>query len=239
VDINFKNNVRNSFSKAKEDVELLKHELKLQKEILISQNEAIKSLHSKLNEILSKLSQINSNFSNKSSERSQSDHRAITERSHSKKLDKIEFKDISIGNEGVDQASDQIRIEESSSETRQNLTKTQEEAFKSVGNYLETTFKQLSKQELKTFLTIYQLEDEGKLVSHESIALLMDLSEHRIRAHISALIKKGAPLIKKKINNRSVILSIKKEFKLLNLKKQLVLMYYEKDPYQTTLFDVE
>ena len=67
----------------------------------------------------------------------------------------------------------------------------------------------------------------------------MELSEHCIRSHISALIKKNAPLIKKRLNNRTNLMFIRPDFKALNLKQRLINMFYETDPYQTTLFDIK
>ena len=66
----------------------------------------------------------------------------------------------------------------------------------------------------------------------------MNLTETCIRAYTSNLFKKGLPLVKMKINNKVSVISIKSDFKTLNLKEKLLALYYEKDPYQTTLFDL-
>ena len=66
----------------------------------------------------------------------------------------------------------------------------------------------------------------------------MQLSEHCIRSHISSLMKKNVPIIKKRLNNRLNILSIKKDFKSLNLKQKLINIFYDSDPNQTTLFEL-
>ena len=66
----------------------------------------------------------------------------------------------------------------------------------------------------------------------------MQLSEHCIRGHISSLMKKNVPIIKKRLNNRLNILSIKKDFKSLNLKQKLINIFYDSDPNQTTLFEL-
>ena len=51
--------------------------------------------------------------------------------------------------------------------------------------------------------------------------------------------KKNAPLVKQKLNNKRNLLSIRKDFKALNLKQRLINVYYESDPHQTTLFDIK
>lgn len=107
--------------------------------------------------------------------------------------------------------------------------------FQGLKREIEETFDRLSKQELLTFLTIYQLEDDIKNVSYTDVAEKLKLSEGCIRTYISALIRKGVPVEKKKFNNKLVLLFVPKEFRELNLKKQLMANYYRTDPYQPTL----
>lgn len=98
-------------------------------------------------------------------------------------------------------------------------------------------FSSLSKQELKVFLTLYQLDDDGNAVSYLDLASHLSLTESCIRGYISGLIRKGLPITRKKINNKRTILTLSKDFKSLGLKQRLVSLYYEIDPRQTTLFD--
>ncbi len=107
--------------------------------------------------------------------------------------------------------------------------------FQGLKREIEETFDRLSKQELLTFLTIYQLEDDMNNVSYTDVAEKLKLSEGCIRTYISSLIRKGVPVEKKKFNNKLVLLSVPKEFRELNLKKQLMANYYRADPYQPTL----
>ena len=97
-------------------------------------------------------------------------------------------------------------------------------------------FKKLSRQELNTFLTIYNLEEEGLNPTYRAVSEKMKLSEHCIRAHVCSLLKKGAPLEKGKINNRLTLIFVKKDFKTLNLRNKLLEIFYKTDPNQTTLF---
>ncbi len=110
--------------------------------------------------------------------------------------------------------------------------------FQALRTNLEGVFRLLSKQELKLFLTIYQLEDEGKEPFYTAISSKMGLSEHCIRSHLFSLFKKNAPLYKKRLNNKRNIIHIKPDFKALNLKQKLIGIYYDSDPHQTTLFDI-
>lgn len=104
-------------------------------------------------------------------------------------------------------------------------------------NNLNRLFSSLSKQELKVFLSLYQLDEETTNISYLDLAAKLSLSEPCIRGYISCLIRKGLPIIRKKLNNRRTILTLSKDFKSLSLKQKLISLYYESDPKQTTLFD--
>jgi len=103
---------------------------------------------------------------------------------------------------------------------------------------LNKQFRALTKQELLVFLTIYQLEEEKGAVTYLNLSRSLTLSEGCIRSYVTSLIKKGLPLIKTKLNNRVVSLSIPKELRDLNIKQRLENLYYKADPNQTTLFDL-
>lgn len=100
---------------------------------------------------------------------------------------------------------------------------------------LFSKFSSLSKQEFLTFLTVYQLEEEVEHVSYIDISAKLNLSEGCIRTYVSSLIKKGIPLFKTKYNNKVVYLSIIKDFRALNFKRELMALYYKSDPSQKTL----
>ena len=100
---------------------------------------------------------------------------------------------------------------------------------------INTKFSSLSCQEFLTFLTVYQLEEEFEHVSYIDVSAKLGLTEGCIRTYVSSLIKKGIPLIKAKYNNKVVYLSITKDFRALNLKRELMALYYRSDPTQKTL----
>jgi len=99
-------------------------------------------------------------------------------------------------------------------------------------------FSSLSKQELKTFLTIYDMGDEKGNASYSDVAKRLNLSEGCIRTYISGLMRKKIPVEKIKYNNKAVFLHIPKEFRELSLKGELVSIYYDTSlPQQRRLTD--
>lgn len=100
---------------------------------------------------------------------------------------------------------------------------------------INSKFLGLSRQEFLTFLTIYQLEEEVEHVSYIDVSAKLALTEGCIRTYVSSLMKKGLPLVKLKYNNKVVYLSIQKDFRALNLKRELMALYYKADPTQKTL----
>jgi len=98
-------------------------------------------------------------------------------------------------------------------------------------------FASLPKREFLIFLTIYQLEADKGSVTYPDIAGQLKLSESGVRHYVFNLIKKGAPILKRKINNKSTVLSLLPEFKELNLQKELVDIYLHLDSHQKTLMD--
>ena len=249
-------NIKSAFSKVKGDINLLNKELKLQKNVIITQNNAIIGLNGKLSEILIKLNEILRNLNIeklpktdleiKKSVNQSINQSLINQSITSEENEEIEpikaKKEVSIGNEGVNQSFNHLINQQSITNQSFNQSNTQlsnDTNFLALKNNLESVFRLLSKQELKVFLTIYQLEDDNSEPNYFNISQKMKLSEHCIRSHISSLMKKNTPLVKKRLNNRTNIINIRPNFKALNLKQRLINIYYETDPQQTTLFDVK
>ncbi|MBS3174683.1 hypothetical protein J4440_02275 [Candidatus Woesearchaeota archaeon] len=246
-------NIKQSFSKVKEDMSLLSKEVKLQKEVITIQNEAIKRLSQSISDLSLRINKILKNLEPKTPENppnhliNQSFNHLITNQSPNQQNSLKEpikpNNEVSIGNNGVNQSFNHLinqqSINNQSFNQPNNQITLQDPNFLALRSNLEGIFRRLSKQELKLFLTVYQLEDEKNETNYTNIAQKMELSEHCIRSHISALIKKNAPLIKKRLNNRTNLMFIRPDFKALNLKQRLINMFYETDPYQTTLFDIK
>ena len=134
---------------------------------------------------------------------------------------------VSIGNKGVHSLIHSTDIQ---SFNNQSLD------IQSLKKNLEEKINNLTNQEFLVFLTIYQLEEDlGRNVTYEDLSLKLRLSTGCIRSYLSSIIKKGLPVLKKKINNRTITLTLHQDFKELNLKERLTNLYYHKDPNQTRL----
>ncbi len=108
--------------------------------------------------------------------------------------------------------------------------------IQSLKKNLEEKINNLTNQEFLVFLTIYQLEEDlRRNVTYGDLSSKLGLSPGCIRSYISSIIQKGLPLLKKKINNRTITLTIHQDFKELNLKENLTNLYYHKDQNQTRL----
>ncbi len=129
---------------------------------------------------------------------------------------------FSIRNKGV-QSINQSLINQSI--TNQSLTL--QPSFE-----LEKTLQTLTNKEFLVFLTIFQ----SKSITYTQIAQKLSLTLSCVRSYVSELIRKKIPLIKRKLNNRKVILSVNNEFKKLISEQKLINLYYQNmDPEQTTL----
>ena len=102
---------------------------------------------------------------------------------------------------------------------------------------IEAHFNSLTKQEFLVFLSLYQIEEELGTVRFSDLAQRLNLSESSIRGYINRLVQKGSPILRKKVNNKVINLSLSQDFRSLNLKKHLTDVYYQLDTSQKRLFD--
>lgn len=253
ADENFKKAVISSFSSAKDHISSLENQIEALKNILLRQNEVILRLTERILEVseTSKKGQ-NEPFFNVSTGNDgvkQSINQSINQTLSTKQPKIPEIDDFLSTSEGSLSTPLPIPKKEIPSiqpniiENTQKRVKTAQndildENFHAFKNNLNLAFGKLSKQELKAFLTVYQLDEANQGASYQELAQKMGLTETCVRAYISSLFKKGLPLVKMKINNKKTLVSIKPDFKVLNLKERILGLYYEKDPYQTSIFDV-
>ncbi len=88
---------------------------------------------------------------------------------------------------------------------------------------IKNKFRSLTEREFAVFMAIYQLEEElNSLVTYSDIAKKLSLSRSSVRDHIGELILKNVPLVKMVSSDRKVSLSIKKDFRDLNIASQLL-----------------
>ena len=74
-------------------------------------------------------------------------------------------------------------------------------------------FKRLTDQEMVVFTSLYQLSESENYVDYRVLSNKLSLSESSIRDYVRRLIKKGIPVEKKKINNKTIQLSISPSLK--------------------------
>jgi biotin operon repressor len=83
----------------------------------------------------------------------------------------------------------------------------------SIKKEIRLKFKRLTEQELLVFSQLYQLDEEFGHSDYRTLSHKLNLSESSIRDYIGRLIKKGIPVEKNKINNKTVNLCISKNLK--------------------------
>lgn len=83
----------------------------------------------------------------------------------------------------------------------------------SLKKEIRLKFKRLTDQEMSVFEVLYQLSEEDGFSDYKALSLKLNLTESSIRDYIGRLIKKGIPVEKTKINNKSIQLSISPDLK--------------------------
>ena len=87
------------------------------------------------------------------------------------------------------------------------------DSLDNVKKEIRLKFKKLTDQELLIFSTIYQFDEEIGFSDYKIISQKLSLTESSIRDYVGRLIKKGVPIEKKKINNKTIQLSISPNLK--------------------------
>jgi len=76
-------------------------------------------------------------------------------------------------------------------------------------------FKRLTDQEFLVFSTLYQMEEEMPEVNYKTLSDRLHLTESSVRDYVGKLIKKGVPVEKEKVNNKSILLRVSQNLKNL------------------------
>jgi len=209
-------NIKEAFQRVKEDIISLKKELDFLRQGVVETRE-------KLIEVCEIIKKINEKTITDTSTHRQINSTLTTQNT----TDNISFMGlkpqnilISTGNEGV--PTDRQTNRQTDIPT-QNLPEIKENPIENAAKILESLdsikkeirlkFKRLTEKELLIFLTIYQLEEETGQVDYKSISQRLNLTESSIRDYVGRLIKKGISVDKKKINNKTVQLSISPNLK--------------------------
>lgn len=185
--------VKKAFLKVRDDIQKLEEEIKNQKEVILAQQKVIEALNEQIGNVLTPISNLEPNI--KDSTKS------------------------SIGNEGV---LSTVTV------TATPLPTLFRQPFDNpntnpITEDIKNKFRSLTEREFAVFMTIYQLEEElNSLVTYFDIAKKLSLSRSSVRDHIGELILKNVPLVKMVSSDRKVSLSIKKDFRDLNIASQLL-----------------
>ena len=195
----FKERIKNSFLKAKEDINSLKNEIKELKEIILRKEEENSLLRKK------ELDKMAENL-----------YRGL--------LDK-NIEEVSSGNEGV----------ATNKQTNKHATLTQQITDIEV---LKEKYRAITKQKLRVYLAIYNIEDEKKPATYRTLSKYLKLSEEAVRVYIFKMLAMDVPLEKHRVNNKLIVFKIPQYVRSLNLKQFLEDLYYGIDDAQGRLTDL-
>lgn len=103
---------------------------------------------------------------------------------------------------------------------------------------LNSAFRRLTNREFSVFMAIYELDKEkGGYITYSELSLRLNISESTVRDFVNQLVRKNIPIDKCRDFNNKVSLSIKNEFKRLNLYQNLLKLKTIRSG-QRTLFDI-
>jgi hypothetical protein len=133
--------------------------------------------------------------------------------------------DISTGNGGVptDRQTDRQTDQHTQKGSYNSQKPAQEDSIKSAVQILDSLdnlkkeirlkFKRLTEQEILVFSTLYQLSEGEGHADYKNLSEKLNLTESSIRDYVGRLIKKGIPIEKVKVNNKTIHLSISPNLK--------------------------
>jgi len=207
--------IRQAFSKVKEDITSLKSELSEIKNILKSAYDEINTLK------LTNITPSTDESINKTDIANSTHNSTVRQEIEGLKTNNLI---VSTGNEGVstdrqtDNKTDNSTdfLPENTQNIEKDIIKASEilESLDTLKKEIRFKFKRITPQEMSVFSTIYQLEDQGETkISYKQIASFLRLSESSIRDYVQRMITKGIPLKKQKLDNKKIILSISPELK--------------------------
>ena len=210
--------LKEAFHNIKKDINFLNFEMiKLKSDLQSTNQELIK-----ICEILKELAKNQINQAPTHQAQNQTTPTYIPTHQHTQYTLKDQKMPFSTGNEGVPTDKQTNRQTDNKPKTH---TKIDENPIDNAAKVLESLdeikkeirlkFKRLTEQEVLVFSTLYQLEEESseKGIDYKTLAVKLNLTESSIRDYVGRLIKKGIPVEKHKINNKTILLSISKNLK--------------------------
>jgi len=212
--------VKNAFQKVKQDIDSIKNELGFLKKSLDETREQMISICEITKEISEKIPQ---NTPNQASTQDYLIPASLTHPStHNMPLELLKDQNIGIstGNQG---ASTDRQTHQQTQKTPKISENTPENSIDNAAKILDSLdslkkdirlkFKKLTEQELLIFSTLYQLDEEKGYSDYKTVADRINLTESSVRDYIGRLIKKGIPVDKTRINNKTIHLSISPNLK--------------------------
>jgi len=190
--------IKKAFQNVKQDIDSIKFTLDSLKKEIFDLNSSIKTQR---------------NTSTQTTENSTTSTQSSTQIDFFKPL-KHQNPLISIGNEGV--PTDRQTDRQTDRHKKINTINEAAEILDSLDNVkkeLRLKFKQLTDQEIIIFSTIYQFDEEIGFSDYKTLSKKLSLTESSIRDYVGRLIKKGVPVEKNKVNNKTIQLSISPNLK--------------------------
>jgi DNA-binding MarR family transcriptional regulator len=227
--------VKEAFYKVKQDIESLKKEIFLLNKGLIETRESLVEICEVLKNISKKEEMKDKTEENKKeilreeipTHLFQNPTSLIGSPAHNSTYKPLNTQNmnISIGNEGVptDRQTNRQTNQQTDKSSYNTIISPPGNSINDAAQILESLdnlkkeirlkFKRLTEQELLVFSTIYQDSEEGGYTDYKSLSDRLNLTESSIRDYIGRLIKKGIPVEKIKINNKTIHLSISQNLK--------------------------
>jgi len=211
--------VREAFQKVKQDIENLQKE-KISLELgLVELKDNLKEIKEILQNISKKRNFYENNLPTQDSEKTTDTTHNTTHNYPFKPLN-TQYLGISTGNQGVpadrqtdrqthQQTQNSVKIPENSIDNAAEIL----ESLDNIKKEIRLKFKRLTEKEWLVFSTIYQLDEEQGFSDHKTLSQRLNLTESSIRDYIGRLIKKGIPVEKTRINNKSIKINISTNLK--------------------------
>ena len=188
----------------------------------------IKSLEVEINQLKAKISKIEAVLEEIRLELKNQKKVAPKDEDQTSTQENFDF--ISSGNKGVQSII-------TNNHQYNSIPNTQSPMFINLKKELELVFRTLTDREFSIFMVVYAIDKEGKEANYQEIAKQLGISDHTIRGYVSSLISKNVPIQKERYLNGKVSLSIKNEFKQLDLYQKLLKLRLP-NSNQKTLFDL-
>ena len=217
-------NIKEAFTRVKEDIEFLNEELLDIKTTMNDIHDIMKTLTNKLENQEKQASTDGQTLRQLNSTQNTTSTHNSTVPQEVGGLKPLNLP-ISIGNQGV--STDRQTDRQTDNSTHISLVNTNKtidsniqeateilDSLDSLKKEIRLKFKHLTTQEMLVFSTIYQLEEQGnREITYKLLSKTLKLSESSIRDYVQRMINKGISIQKEKVNNKKLLLTISPNLK--------------------------